>query len=258
VTGGGHGGAADPGHRDEVVRTATGRGWDEWRELIDAWPGRDDGHAAVVRWLQQEHAVDGWWAQAVAVGWERLSGRRLPHQVADGTFTANRSATMAVDAEALGSRLRDPASLPGLFPGTPVTLRSRASANDVRLGFDEGVAVMAIEPRADGRVTVHVSHEKLASPEAVQRWKAFWGEWLDALATGRIAGCGVRPRRRGRTPHTRSRKRCGAGRTCVAARGGSPPPVVRSDPTRTRKDTWLSRTSSPRRSAPARPSPPAG
>jgi hypothetical protein len=38
---------SEPEHTDEVVRAKTGRGWDEWRELIDAWPGHADGHAAV-------------------------------------------------------------------------------------------------------------------------------------------------------------------------------------------------------------------
>lgn len=81
--------ASQPQQSDEVIRDNTGRGWDEWRELIEAWPGNTDGHGAVAAWLQQEHGVDGWWAQSVTVGWERISGRRLPHQMADGTFTAN-------------------------------------------------------------------------------------------------------------------------------------------------------------------------
>jgi hypothetical protein len=172
---------SEPEHTDEVVRAKTGRGWDEWRELIDAWPGHADGHAAVAAWLQEAHAVPGWWAQSVTVGWERITGRRLPHQVADGTFTANRSATLAIDADAVARLLRDPEGLDALFPGFAPVLRSRPTSKNVRLGLEAGVAEISITARPDGRTTLYVSHAKLGSPDEVTLWKGFWGDWLGAL-----------------------------------------------------------------------------
>lgn len=172
---------SDPGHPDERVRERTGRSWDEWRELIDASPVAGDGHGAVATWLQQEHDVDGWWAQAVTVGWERITGRRLPHQMADGTFTANRTATIATDPAALRELLLDEAARADLFPGMATELRSRPTSRTVRLELPDGVAEIAMDPRDDGRVTVSVAHAKLGAPEDVVRWKAFWGEWLEAL-----------------------------------------------------------------------------
>lgn len=175
--------AADPEHTDEVVRHSTGRGWDEWRDLIDAWPGHTDGHGAVAAWLEEEHGVPGWWAQSVTVGWERITGRRLPHQVADGTFTANRSATITTDATALRGLMLDADGRATLFPGDgEVTLRSRPASKNVRLGMGDGVAEVHIAPgRDDGRVTITIAHTKLGSPDEVAHWKAFWGDWLTAL-----------------------------------------------------------------------------
>jgi hypothetical protein len=184
ATGGTGGWVADPGTDDEVVRERTGRGWDEWRTLIDAWPGNVDGHAAVARWVEEEHGVDGWWAQQVTVGWERITGRRLPNQLADGTFTASRSATLAVDADQLRARLLDDEQRAALFPDDATTLRSRPTSKDVRLAFDEGVAEVAIARKPDGRVTITIQHQKLPSPEAVGSWKAFWGDWLGGLSEG--------------------------------------------------------------------------
>lgn len=175
---------ADPGADDEVVRERTGRSWDEWREAIDAWPGHADGHAAVARWLEDDHGVDGWWAQQVTVGWERITGRRLPNQLADGTFTAGRSATITVDADALRARLLDDTQRATLFPDGATTLRSRPTSRNVRLAFEEGVAELAMAPKPDGRVTITVQHHKLPSPEAVSTWKAFWGDWLAGLSSG--------------------------------------------------------------------------
>ncbi|HVM19884.1 MAG TPA: DUF4287 domain-containing protein [Egibacteraceae bacterium] len=173
---------ADPQLPDASVRENTGRGWDEWRELIDAWPGHGDGHAAVAGWLQTEHGVPGWWAQAVTVGWERITGRRLPHQVADGTFTVNVSATITADADAVRKRLLDDAGRRELFPALDPQLRSRPTSKYVRIGLRDGVAEIAIAPRGDGRCTVTVAHAKLGSPDDVTRWRSFWRDWLKALS----------------------------------------------------------------------------
>lgn len=170
-----------PEHPDEVIVANTGRGWEQWRELIDAWPGHDDGHTAVAAWLQREHAVDGWWAQAVTVGWERISGRRLPSQMADGTFTANKSATITTDHHALRQMLLDDAGRADLFPGHDPELRSRPTSKHVRVGLVQGVAEISLTPKDNGRVTVVVAHAKLESPEQVEHWKGFWRAWLEAL-----------------------------------------------------------------------------
>ncbi len=172
---------AEPEVGDPAVREATGRGWDEWREVIDRWPGHTDGHAAVARYLTEEHGVEGWWAQSVTVGWERITGRRLPQQRLDGTFSANRSRTLAADPVRLRELLLDEAGRAALFPGLQPELRSRPTSKNVRVGLDVGSAEIALAPRDDGRVAVTIQHERLGSPEEVTAWKAYWGAWLEAL-----------------------------------------------------------------------------
>ena len=39
----------------------------------------------------------------------------------------------------------------------------------------------AIDAGPDGKVRVSITHSKLTEPAAVEHWKAFWGEWLQAL-----------------------------------------------------------------------------
>lgn len=172
---------SQPQHSDEVIRENTGRVWNDWRDLIDAWPGHRDGHGAVASWLQSEHGVAGWWAQAITVGWERITGRRLPHQVSDGTFTANASATITIDAVALREMLLDEDSRPALFPDLEPELRSRPTSKNIRLRFDEGVAEISIIAKGDGRATVTVQHAKLTAPGQVSPWKAYWADWLATL-----------------------------------------------------------------------------
>lgn len=115
---------SEPEVVDARVLDATGRGWNDWCDIIDAWPGHADGHTAVAAWLQSTHQVDGWWAQTVTGGWERITGRRLPGEMRDGSFTANKSKTVAGDAALIRKMLLDDDLRADLFPGKSTELRS--------------------------------------------------------------------------------------------------------------------------------------
>lgn len=173
--------AADPGMTDDKLAAATGRSWDQWCDVIDAWPGHSAGHTAIAAHLRDGHGVDSWWAQTVTVGWERITGARLPHQMADGTFTANRTRTVTVDVDTLRALLVDDGGRASLFPELATTLRSKPTAKSLRVAFDEGVALFALAPKPGGRVAVTVSHERLPSPDSLDRWRAYWAEWLEAI-----------------------------------------------------------------------------
>lgn len=175
---------ASPEMSDDAVQAATGRGWDEWCDLIDAWPGHADGHAAIARHLQDEYEVDGWWAQTVTVGWERITGVRLPHQMPDGTFTANKSRTVTVDADLLRKTLLHDEDRADLFPGLDPELRSRPTSKAIRLEVGPGVAQIGIDELPDGRAKLTIQHARLPEFGDVERWKSFWDEWLDAVDDG--------------------------------------------------------------------------
>lgn len=172
---------SEPEHSDEAIYDATGRDWNEWRRLIDEGPGRNAEHGAIVAYVMEEHGVNGWWAQSVTVGYERITGIRLPHQMADGTFTASKTRTIEVDGEALKEMLFDNAARADLFPGITTEMRSVPTTKVPRIGIGPGVAQISIEPKPGGRATVTVAHEKLPQAGDVDLWKAYWTEWLTAL-----------------------------------------------------------------------------
>ena len=175
---------SEPEMNDEAVRGATGSGWDEWCDVIDDGPGMDAGHKEIVAFLQEEHNVGAWWAQGITVGYERISGLRLPHQNPDGTFTAGKSKTADVDAETIRAALLDAEDRKDLFPGQETELRSQPGSKVVRLGIGGGVAQIALDSATEGRTRVSIQHEKLNAPEDVERWKSYWADWLDAIAEG--------------------------------------------------------------------------
>jgi len=172
---------AEPELSDESVRAATGRGWDEWCDIIDTWPGHTGGHTAIAAHLQEEHGVDGWWAQSVTVGYERITGLRLRYQQPDGTFSAGKSRTVVADTALLRELLLDDTDRADLFPGLDTELRSPPTSKVIRIAIGPGTAQIALDTQADGRVKVSIAHERLTSSEEVERWKDYWSEWLAAI-----------------------------------------------------------------------------
>lgn len=136
---------------------------------------------AIAAHLQAEEGVDGWWAQSLTVGYERITGLRQRHQQPDGTFAVSASRTVTADAVELRRQLLDPAARARLFPGHTTDLRSRPTAKNVRLGLDPGTAEIAIMAKADGRITVAVQHSRLPDAGDVARWRTFWSGWLDGI-----------------------------------------------------------------------------
>jgi len=172
---------SEPEVSDDAVRTATGRGWDEWCDAIDAWPDRVDGHSAIAAYVEAEFDISGWWAQTVTVGYERITGLRLPYQMSDGTFTANKSKTITVDAETIRDMLIQPSEHADLFPGHKTELRSQPGTKSIRIAIGGGTALFGVAAKDNGRCTVSIAHEKLTNVDDVEWWRFYWEEWLTAL-----------------------------------------------------------------------------
>lgn len=178
---GSSGWVSQPEVTDEAVTAATGRGWDDWVAVVEADPVADAGHTAVAAWLRDQHDLDPWWSQTVTGGWERIRGRRLPGQMPNGTFAVSRSRTLDVDRDELHAALVHEDGLAVLFPTVDVALRSRPTTKAPRLALPEGVAIVGLDERRDGRVRVGVRHQGLPSPAAMELWASFWEEWLTSL-----------------------------------------------------------------------------
>jgi hypothetical protein len=83
------------GTSDEAVRRRTGRGWQEWFEILDRAGAKDMDHKSIVAYLKENHAISSWWQQQVTVTYEQERGLRKVHQMADG-YQISRSKTINV------------------------------------------------------------------------------------------------------------------------------------------------------------------
>jgi len=61
---------------EEAVMARTGKGWQEWLAILDAWGAPTQGHTRTAAYLLDHHGLSGWWAQAVAIRYEWERGLR--------------------------------------------------------------------------------------------------------------------------------------------------------------------------------------
>lgn len=176
-----------PEMSDEKIRAGTGRGWDEWVALAADGPGRGASHSEIATWAGEQHGLAGWWAHGVAVGVRRLTGQRVPGQMADGSFAVSKTATLSADESDLRTALLDEGTRAALLPGLDVTLRSKPTSKALRLALADGSGplgsiLFTLATAGDGRCRVTVSHERLTSAADGERWKTFWAGWLAVVA----------------------------------------------------------------------------
>jgi hypothetical protein len=166
---------ADPGMTDAAIQRGSGKTWDEWFLILDAWNAASKGHTEIARYVREDHAVDGWWAQNVTVGYERARGMRALHQRPDG-YSGNVSRTFPVSVERLfGVMTEQP------FEG--VRLRTAQPHRSARFDVVErGSRVSAtFTSRGPEKASVQLQQLGLPDAEAVDAARVSWRAYLDRV-----------------------------------------------------------------------------
>jgi hypothetical protein len=149
---------------DDAVTAATGRPTTAWFELLEAEGAAGWNHTHIARWLVDAHQVDGWWAQNLTVRYEQATGRRLPGQQADGTFTAGSSRSVPDSrTDAFDAVVAAASAELGLEPRARREHELRPNARWTMPGGE--TALVAVEPSA-GRIRIGVMFEKLPDADA--------------------------------------------------------------------------------------------
>lgn len=169
---------------DEKIRARTGRGWEEWFDLLDGWGAAELGHRATAKRVADLLGIGPlvWDAQAVTTSYERARGlREVGERV--GGFAMNASRTIAASADAVFTAIVDAGARAGWLPD--VELVERTSTRPARARFDWGDGPgrlhVTLDAKGPDKTTVHVEHARLADVSEVDKRKAFWKERLGAL-----------------------------------------------------------------------------
>lgn len=193
---------------DATVSKATGRGWDEWIALLDAAGARDWSHHEIVAWLAGHDKLSGWWRQAVTVGYEKATGKRVHGETCQGDFQVGVRVTVAARIEAVWAALISstgktewlgsdaalaPKTMYRAHDGTEGEVRVVKPLARIRFTRRSpgapaaSTAQIALAASGDARTGITFHHEKLrdADEREVMRrhWKAV-AERIKALVEG--------------------------------------------------------------------------
>jgi hypothetical protein len=169
---------------DEAIRERTGRGWEEWFDLLDEWGAAELSHRDVARRVATELGIHplAWNAQAITGSYERARGLREVGEHEDG-FTVTASKTVAVPVERLYAAFVDEEQRARWLPDGPLRERTRIEPRSARFDWGDGATRVHVTfiAKGEGKSTVALSHERLADSAEAERTKAFWRERVSTL-----------------------------------------------------------------------------
>ena len=164
----------------DKVREATGRDYEAWFALLDAWEATTRSHTEIAAHLTGDHGVDGWWAQTVTVAYEQERGLRVPGQKKDG-FAASASKTVNVPVEVLFAAFADPETRARWLPQEAAE-RTANPGKRFTADMPEDTRMAAtFQAKGEGKAMVGIEHTRIDSAERSARWKADWRTWLGDL-----------------------------------------------------------------------------
>ena len=169
---------------DEEIRRRTGRGWEEWFDLLDEWGAAERPHREVARQVAAELGIEPlvWEAQAVTVSYERARGLREVGQRPLG-FSVTAQKTVAVPVDRLYDAFVDESLRGRWLPDAELRERTATKPKSARFDWGDGTTrvIVGFEPRGEGKSTAALEHERLADAEEAERMKAFWRERVTTL-----------------------------------------------------------------------------
>jgi uncharacterized protein YndB with AHSA1/START domain len=169
---------------DDAIRERTGRGWEQWFDLLDEWGAAERPHREIARWVAGQLAIEplAWSAQAVTVSYERARGLRAVGERTDG-FTVTASKTVAVSVERLYQAFVDESVRERWLPGGKLRERTAASPKSARFDWGDGPTRVHVTflAKGDAKSTATLEHVRLVDAEQAERMKASWRERLTAL-----------------------------------------------------------------------------
>jgi uncharacterized protein YndB with AHSA1/START domain len=167
---------------DDAIRRRTGRGWEEWFDLLDAWGAAERPHREIARWVAAEHGSKGWDAQAVTVNYERARRLRAVGEHADG-FTVSASKTVAVPVDRLYQAFVDGPLRRRWLPDGELRERTASKPKSARFDWGDGTTRVNVTflSKGETKSTAAVQHERLADADDAERMKAYWRDRVSAL-----------------------------------------------------------------------------
>jgi hypothetical protein len=170
------------GRSDAIMKEKTGCTWERWVKALDrekaySWP-----HREIATHVRERYKIPGWWAQSVAVGYERIKGLRAVGQRRDGLFEAGKSKTFSVPLARLYDAFSDARMRRRWLPDVDLAVRTATREKSMRIIWPDRTSVeVGFMSRGAGKSQVALVHTKLPDRAAVTGRKEYWAERLTEL-----------------------------------------------------------------------------
>lgn len=156
---------------DVEIRRRTGRGWEEWFDVLDEWGAAQRSHREIARWVAEQQCVEplAWNAQAVAISYERARGLRAVGEHADG-FGVSVTRTISVSVQRLFDAWVDEPLRSRWLPDAQMRVRTATAPKSARFDWGDGASrVHVVFNRCDeAKSTVSVEHVRLAGAQQAE------------------------------------------------------------------------------------------
>lgn len=169
---------------DEAIRGRTGRGWEEWFDLLDGWGADAQPHKAIAGRVADKLGIHplAWNAQAITVSYERARGLRVVGQRATG-FAVTASKTIAVPMDRLYDAFVNDSQRRRWLPDGRLRQRTGTKPATARFDWADSKSRVNVyfEAKGEAKSTATVEHARLGDAEEAERMKAYWRTALRAL-----------------------------------------------------------------------------
>jgi uncharacterized protein YndB with AHSA1/START domain len=179
---------------DEAVQKATGKGWNEWFQIIDRAGGAEMNHKEIARHLYDREGVSGWWSQCVTVGYEFARGRRVTGETADAGFEVGVHKTVEISKTAAWKAVTATGWMARWLYAAPKLIEKRPFNNEkvagevrvvqpgekIRLAWKpagwerSSIVQISVQTAPNGKTRLAFHHEKLADAKMREQMRAHW------------------------------------------------------------------------------------
>ena len=174
---------------DDAIRSRTGRGWEEWFDLLDESGAIEKTHTEIARWLREERGMDGWSSQSVTVSYERARGLRAVGERPEG-FSVTAQKTVAVPIDRLYEAFVDESLRERWLPDVELRERTATKPRSARFDWGDGGTrvIVGFIAQGEAKSTAALEHARIPDGQEAERMKAYWRGRLTALKARLEAG----------------------------------------------------------------------
>jgi hypothetical protein len=171
-----------PSYSDDKVKAATGKGWMGWFSVLNNMNANALPHKDVARRLKEEYGAPSWWAQMIAVEYERARGGRKKNEREGGTFAVNVTKVMPVSLPELFAAATEAEKRKAWFPPGAFEETSKTEQKYWRGKWKkERKLEFGFYAKGDRKSQLMLEISKLPTEADVEKERAAWKKAMDKL-----------------------------------------------------------------------------